>query len=162
MPDFSIRPAMPDDAPRILALIRELAEFERLLHEVTATAEDLRRSLFEEPRRAEAVMVCEGGAPIGFALFFHNFSTFLGKPGLYVEDIYIQPAFRGRGYGRAVMLHLARLAVERGCGRFEWAVLDWNQSARDFYRSLGAEEKTEWIIERVTGEALAALAGRAG
>jgi GNAT superfamily N-acetyltransferase len=162
MSAFSIRPAEPADAPTILALIRELAEFERLLHEVTATAEDLQRSLFEEPRRVEAVMVCEDGASIGFALFFHNFSTFLGKPGLYVEDIYIQPAYRGRGYGRAVMLHLARLAVERGCGRFEWAVLDWNQPARDFYRSLGAEEKCEWIIERVTGEVLTALARRAG
>jgi GNAT superfamily N-acetyltransferase len=157
---FSIRPAREKDVPTILAFIRELAEFEDLLDDVTATPDQLREHLFGKQPRAEVYFACEHARPVGFALFFHNFSTFLGMPGLYVEDIFIVPEHRGKGYGRALMVHLARLAVERGCGRFEWAVLDWNQPAIDFYRSLGAAPMSQWITQRVTGSTLAALAER--
>ncbi|MEQ1859978.1 MAG: GNAT family N-acetyltransferase [Chthoniobacteraceae bacterium] len=160
MNGFSIRVATEDDASLVHAFIRELAEYEKLAHEMVASVEDLRRELFGAQPRAEVVFACEDGGAVGFALFFHNFSTFVGRPGLYVEDIFVRPAHRGKGYGRALMIHLAKLAHERGCGRFEWTVLDWNQPALDFYRSLGAEAKTEWIIQRVGGDALAALAAR--
>jgi GNAT superfamily N-acetyltransferase len=160
--NFAIRPAMQTDVPAILGFVRELAEYEKLSHEVTATEAEMHAHLFGPQPRAEVLMACENGVPVGFALFFHNFSTFLAKPGLYIEDIYIKPAARGRGYGKALMLALARLAVERGCGRFEWAVLDWNEPSIEFYRSLGAELKREWIITRVTGEALERLARRPG
>jgi GNAT superfamily N-acetyltransferase len=157
---FSIRPATSDDVSTILSFIRALAEFENLTHEVTATEERLMDELFGASPRAEVLLACEHGKPVGFALYFHNFSTFLSRTGLYVEDIFILPEHRGKGYGRALMLQLAKIARKRGCGRFEWAVLDWNQRAIDFYRSLGAEPMSQWIIQRVTGEALERLAER--
>lgn len=155
---FSIRPALPDDVPLILELIRELAAYEKLSHEVTATEEFLHRHLFGERRGAEAIVACEREKGVGFALFFHNFSTFLAKPGIYLEDLYVRPAFRGRGYGKALMIHLARLARERDCGRFEWAVLDWNKPSLDFYHSIGAVPMSDWTVMRVTGKALDSLA----
>lgn len=148
--------------PLILALIRELAEYEKLTHEVVADEEALRRNLFGEGRRgAEAVIAEQSGEPAGFALFFHNFSTFLGKPGLYLEDLFVRPQFRGWGVGKALLAHLAALAKERGCGRLEWWVLDWNEPAIGFYRSIGAEAMDEWTVYRVTGEALDELASGA-
>jgi GNAT superfamily N-acetyltransferase len=158
--DFIIRPATAADAPTILAFIRLLAEYEKLAHEVTATPEQLRAQLFGAKPAAEVVLACEAERPVGFALYFTNFSTFLAKPGIYLEDVFVLPEARGKGYGRALLIHLARLAVERGCGRFEWAVLDWNQPALDFYRSLGAEPLSEWTGQRVTGKALTDLAAR--
>lgn len=157
---FSIRAAVEEDLPTIAAFIRALADYEKLSHEVITTPEALRTHLFREPRRAEVLLACEHGVPVGFAIFFHNFSTFLALPGLYVEDLFVLPEHRGKGFGRALMIALARIAVERGCGRFEWTVLDWNQPSIDFYRSLGAESKSEWIIQRVTGSALQELARR--
>jgi GNAT superfamily N-acetyltransferase len=157
---FSIRPATREDVPLILGFIQALAEFENLTHEVTATEEELRTELFGAMPRAEVLLACENERPVGFALFFHNFSTFLSRTGLYVEDLFVLPEYRGKGYGRALMLQLAKVARERGCGRFEWTVLDWNQPAIDFYRSLGAEPMSQWIIQRVTGEALTKLASR--
>ena len=155
-----IRPATEDDVPIILSLIRELAEYERLSHEVVATEGLLRESLFGERRGAEVLIACCKGAPAGFALFFHSFSTFLGRPGIYLEDLYVKPEFRGRGIGRALLTHLARLAKERGCGRLEWAVLDWNEPAVKLYKSIGAVPMDEWTVYRVTGEALETLATR--
>jgi GNAT superfamily N-acetyltransferase len=155
---FTIRAATPADIPVLLQFIRELAAYEELSHEVLATEAMLHRHLFGERRHAEAVLACENGQSIGFALFFHNFSTFVGKPGLYLEDLYVQPEFRGRGYGKALMIHLARLARERDCGRFEWWVLNWNQPSLDFYRSLGAVPMSDWGVQRVTGQALVSLA----
>ncbi|HEX8431565.1 MAG TPA: GNAT family N-acetyltransferase [Longimicrobium sp.] len=153
-----IRPALPADVPLILHFIRRLAEYERLAHEVVATEEILRDSLFGARPAAEVVIAEWEGAPAGFALFFHNFSTFLGRPGLYLEDLFVEPEQRGRGIGRALLGHLARVATERGCGRLEWSVLDWNRDAIRFYRSLGAEAMDDWTVYRVTGDALAALA----
>ena len=158
--DFTIRAATEADVPTILAFIRLLAEYEKLAHEVTATPEQLRAQLFGAKPAAEVVIACEACRPVGFALYFTNFSTFLAKPGIYLEDVFVLPQARGKGYGRALLIHLARLAVERGCGRFEWAVLDWNQPAIDFYRSLGAEPLSEWTGQRVTGTALTDLAAR--
>jgi GNAT superfamily N-acetyltransferase len=155
-----IRPATEDDVPNILSLIRELAEYERLSHEVVATEGLLRESLFGERRGAEVLIACCKGAPAGFALFFHSFSTFLGRPGIYLEDLYVKPEFRGRGIGRALLTHLARLAKERGCGRLEWAVLDWNEPAIKLYKSIGAVPMDQWTVYRVTGEALETLATR--
>jgi GNAT superfamily N-acetyltransferase len=155
-----IRPATEDDVPIILSLIRELAEYERLSHEVVATEGLLRETLFGERRGAEVLIACCKGAPAGFALFFHSFSTFLGRPGIYLEDLYVKPEFRGRGIGRALLTHLARLAKERGCGRLEWAVLDWNEPAIKLYKSIGAVPMDEWTVYRVTGEALETLATR--
>ena len=155
-----IRPATEDDVPIILSLIRELAEYERLSHEAVATEGLLRESLFGERRGAEVLIACCKGAPAGFALFFHSFSTFLGRPGIYLEDLYVKPEFRGRGIGRALLTHLARLAKERGCGRLEWAVLDWNEPAIKLYKSIGAVPMNEWTVYRVTGEALETLATR--
>ena len=155
---LQLRPATPADVPAILDLIRELADFEQLLHEVSADAATLGKHLFGEPARAEVLMAEVAGETAGFALFFHNFSTFLGKPGLSLEDMYVRPPFRGRGYCRFIMRHLARLAVERGCGRLEWWVLDWNEAAIRFYRSLGAVAMQDWTVQRVSGEALFRLA----
>ena len=155
---LAIRAAVEADAPLILHFIRRLAEYERLAHEVVATEDGLRRSLFGEKPAAEVVIAEWAGEPTGFALFFHNFSTFLGRPGVYLEDLYVEPAHRGRGIGRALLAYLARLAVERGCGRLEWAVLDWNEPAIRFYRSLGAAPMDEWTVMRVTGDGLRALA----
>jgi GNAT superfamily N-acetyltransferase len=161
--DLTIRPATAADVPLILTLIRDLARYERLEHEVVATEEMLRESLFGERRHVEVLI---GDAPdepsVCFALFFHNFSTFLGRPGIYLEDLYVKPHVRGRGYGRALLVRLARIARERNCGRFEWAVLDWNESAIGFYKSLGAKPVDEWTIFRVTGDALDALAAKDG
>jgi GNAT superfamily N-acetyltransferase len=159
-PRFSIRIATPEDVPVILQFIRELAAYEKLSHEVTATEDLLRRNLFSERRHAEVLLAFEDDACAGFAVFFHNFSTFLGKPGIYLEDLYVRPEFRGRGYGKALMIHLARLAGERDCGRFEWWVLDWNQPSIEFYRSIGAVAMSDWTVQRVTGEALDKLAAQ--
>lgn len=153
-----IRPATPDDVPLVLSLVRELAEYEKLGHEVVGDASLLREHLFGPRRCAEVLLAQDDGEVVGFALFFHNYSTFLTRPGIYLEDLFVRPAHRRRGHGRALLQALARLAVERGCGRFEWAVLDWNEPAMDFYRSLGAKKMDAWRIFRLTGDALARLA----
>ncbi len=155
----SIRPAEAADVPVIADLIRALARFERLEHEVVMTEELLERALFGHRPYAEVVLAEDGGRPVGFALFFHNFSTFLGRPGIYLEDLFVVPEHRARGIGRDLLVHLARLAVERGCGRLEWAVLDWNQEAIRFYERLGARPNSDWTVYRLTGEALSSLAG---
>lgn len=157
MKEFAIRPAGPKDVPVILAMIREFAEYEKMLDEVTASEEILNEWLFEK-KTAEVLIPEVGGEPIGYALFFHNFSTFLGKGGLYLEDIYIRPEHRGKGFGKAVFQELARIAVQRGCGRFEWTCLDWNQPSIDFYLSMEAEPQEEWTIYRLTGETLRKVA----
>jgi GNAT superfamily N-acetyltransferase len=159
-PPISIRPASEADVPLILRFIRELAEYERLLHEVVATEDALRATLFGARPAAEVVIAEEdGGEPLGFALFFQNYSTFLAQPGIYLEDLFVRPEARGRGVGRALLAHLAALARERGCGRLEWWVLDWNESAIRFYRSLGAQAMDDWTVFRLTGEPLRRLAG---
>jgi GNAT superfamily N-acetyltransferase len=157
-----IRAATESDVPLILRFVRELAEYERLAHEVVATEEALGETLFGARPYAEVAIAEEDGEPAGFALFFHNYSTFLARPGIYLEDLYVRPEMRGRGIGRALLAHLARLAVERGCGRLEWWVLDWNADAIRFYRSLGAEAMDDWTVFRVAGDALRRLAGGAG
>ena len=153
-----IRPATPDDAPLIVELIRGLAEYERLAHECVATEERIRASLFGPRPEAEVVIAEADGRAAGFALFFHNYSTFLARRGLYLEDLFVYPEFRGRGVGRALLRHLARLAVERECGRLEWWVLDWIEPALRFYRSLGARPMDDWTVYRLTGDALRRLA----
>jgi GNAT superfamily N-acetyltransferase len=153
-----LRPAIEDDVPLILSFIQELAEYERLRHEAVATEAQLHETLFGPRPYAEVVIAEWEGDPVGFALFFHNYSTFLGKPGLYLEDLYVRPEARGRGIGRHLLVHLALIASERGCGRMEWWVLDWNEPAIGFYRSLGARAMEEWTVYRVTGEALEELA----
>ena len=154
----AIRLATEHDVPLIHELIVGLAEYEKLAHEVVGTEADLRATLFGARAYAEVLIADEGA---GFALFFHNYSTFLARPGIYLEDLFVRPASRGRGIGRALMIALAKIAVERKCGRFEWAVLDWNADAIRFYRSLGAVGIDAWRIQRVTGDALTALAGMA-
>ena len=154
MARFEIRQATEADVPVILRFIRGLAEYEKLSHKVVATEESLRRTLFGNPRFAEVILGYEDGEPVGFALFFHNYSTFLGRPGIYLEDLFVDPDRRGRGYGKALLAHLARLARDRDCGRVEWAVLDWNAPSIQFYKSLGAVPLDDWIIFRLTGEAL--------
>ena len=158
---FRIEPAQPRDTAVLLSLIRALAEYEQLTHLVVGTETQLHEELFGARPVIEAVVGWEDERPVGFALYFHNFSTFLARRGLYLEDLFVTPQARGRGYGKALMRHVARVAVSRECGRFEWAVLDWNRPAIDFYRSLGAEVLPDWRICRLTGEALAAL-GAAG
>lgn len=151
-----IRPATTADLPLILTFIRELAAYEKLLADVTADEEKLRATLFGAKPAAECILAfAADGAPAGFAVFFTNYSTFLAQPGLWLEDLYVRPDHRGSGIGKALLLHLARLANQRGCGRMEWAVLDWNQSAIDFYESLGTRRLREWQICRLTGAALA-------
>jgi len=162
MADIRIDPATPADVPTIRALIRELAEFERLLHEANATEEQLRDSLFGPNPGAEVVIARIGDEVAGFALFFHNFSTFEGRPGIYLEDLFVRPEARGLGLGKALLAELARIAVERGCARLEWWVLDWNAPSIGFYRSLGARPMDEWTVMRVDGAALEALAAGAG
>jgi GNAT superfamily N-acetyltransferase len=157
---FYIRSTTAADVPVILRFVRELAAYEKLSHEVTATEDLLRRNLFGERPMAEVILAVEDGTEAGLALFFHNFSTFVGKSGIYLEDLYVRPEFRGRGYGKAMMVYLARLARQRDCGRFEWAVLDWNKPSLDFYQSIGARAMTDWTLHRMTGQALAALAGQ--
>jgi GNAT superfamily N-acetyltransferase len=161
MPELEIRVATEEDVPLILYFIKELAEYERLSHEVSATEETLKEFLFGERRVAEALLGYLGDDPAGFALFFHNFSTFLGRPGIYLEDLYVRPEFRGTGIGRALLVHLARLAKERGCGRLEWWVLDWNEPAIEFYKSIGAVPMDDWTVYRVAGESLDKLAAGA-
>jgi GNAT superfamily N-acetyltransferase len=156
--EFMIRPARVGDVPIILQLIRDLATYERAPHEVTATEEQLVDVLFGERPAAEVLLAFEGESPIGFAVFFHNFSTWLGRPGLYLEDLFIKPDKRGKGYGRALLIELAKIARERGCGRMEWAVLDWNEPAIKFYRALGAEPMDEWTVFRLTGDGIERLA----
>jgi GNAT superfamily N-acetyltransferase len=155
---LTIAPATPADIPLILAFITELAIYEKLEDQAVATADALHEALFGGRPCAEAVIARFAGEPAGYALYFQNFSTFLGRPGLYLEDLFVRPAFRGRAIGRSLLAHLARLAVQRGCGRFEWAVLDWNRPARDFYESLGAVANPDWINHRLTGDALTRLA----
>lgn len=157
---FSIRAATEDDIPLILYFIRELAEYERLAERVVATEEALRRTLFGNPRFAEVIIAEADDQPVGFALFFHNYSTFLGAPGIYLEDLFVEPEHRGRGYGKALLAHLAHLAKERECGRVEWAVLEWNEASINFYRRIGARSLDDWRIFRLTGDALDALATR--
>jgi GNAT superfamily N-acetyltransferase len=157
-PPLRLRAATAADVPTILRLIRGLAEYERLLDECVATEAQLHETLFGERPQAEVVIAEWEGTPAGFALFFHNYSTFLARRGLYLEDLFVLPEHRGRGIGRALLGHLARVAVDRGCGRFEWSVLDWNAPAIGFYRSLGAVPMDDWTIMRVTGESLARLA----
>jgi GNAT superfamily N-acetyltransferase len=152
--------ATPADVPVILGFIRDLARYERLEHAVVATEDDLRRWLFGDRPMAEVIIARAGGEPVGFALFFANFSTFLGRPGIYLEDLYVRESARGRGIGTALLTHLARVALERGWGRVEWAVLDWNRPALEFYRRLGARTLDDWRICRLTGEALERLGGR--
>ncbi len=155
---MNIRPATPQDAAAIVGLIRELADFEQLTHLVEVTPDRLAEHLFGRQPYAECLVVDDGSQLIAFALFFHNFSTFLGRPGLYLEDLYVQPSHRGRGIGRALLVRLAALASERGCGRFEWSVLDWNANAIAFYEKVGASVLPDWRICRVTGEGLQRLA----
>jgi GNAT superfamily N-acetyltransferase len=152
-----IRPANPADVPVVAQLIRELARFEKLEHEVALTENLLTTALFGARPYAETVLAEEDGQPIGFALFFHNFSTFLARPGIYLEDLFVLPDHRSRGVGRALLVHLAHVAVERGCGRLEWAVLNWNKEAIGFYERLGARANSEWTVYRLSGEALGAL-----
>lgn len=152
-----IRPAQAGDVPDILRLIRALADYERLGHEVVATEDALRATLFGPRPAAEVLLAEEDGRPVGLALFFQNYSTFLARPGIHLEDLFVEPDFRGRGLGKALLQAVARVAVDRGCGRFEWSVLDWNQPAIDFYRALGARPLNDWTTFRVTGEALAKL-----
>ena len=151
--------ATAEDIPEILAFIRALAEYENLLDKVVATEEVLRDWIFEKSR-AEVFFIRDGGRNVGFALFFHNFSTFLGRGGIYLEDLFVLPECRGKGYGKAILKELARIAVERGCGRLEWACLDWNEPSIRFYRSLGAVPLDDWTIFRVDGGALEAMAGQ--
>jgi GNAT superfamily N-acetyltransferase len=153
-----IEPATAADVPVILDMIRALAEYERMSDEVVATEESLHESLFGAQPRAEAVLAYDGTGAVGFALWFHNYSTFLGRAGLYLEDLFVLPERRGRGIGRALFAYLARVAVERGCGRMEWSVLDWNDPAIRFYRSLGAGPMDAWTVYRLTGDALARAA----
>lgn len=157
---FAIRSATEDDVALILYFIRALAEYERLADRVVADEDRLRRTLFGNPRFAEVIFAEENDQPVGFALFFHNYSTFIGLPGIYLEDLFVEPAHRGRGYGKALLRHLARLAKERECGRVEWAVLDWNEPSISFYRSIGAVGLDDWRIFRLTGDALDALASK--
>lgn len=145
-----IRPATEADVPLILRFIQELAEYERLRHECMATEEQVRATLFGERRYAEVIVAEEEGEPAGFALFFHNYSTFLAKPGIYLEDLYVRPELRGRGVGKALLMHLVELARERDCGRVEWSVLKWNEPAIRFYESLGARPLDEWTVFRLT------------
>jgi GNAT superfamily N-acetyltransferase len=153
----AIRPGTPADVPVIAELIRGLARYEKLEHEVTMTDERLATNLFGPHHYAETLIAESDGSPVGFALFFHNFSTFLAQPGIYLEDLFVVPEHRGGGVGRALLKELARLAVERDCGRLEWSVLDWNREAIGFYERLGARPNSEWTVYRLTGEALAAL-----
>ena len=155
---IEIRPAVPSDAAQILTFITELAEYEKARHEVIASVVDIERSLFSEGATAHGLICEHQGRPIGYAVYFFNYSTWQGRHGLYLEDLYVLPALRGRGIGRRLMVHLARLALERGYGRFEWSVLDWNTPAIDFYRSLGARPMEGWTVQRVSGDALRTLA----
>lgn len=156
--ELSIRSATREDVPLILKFIRGLADYEKLAHECEATEAQLEKTLFGDRAYAEVAIAFRDSAAAGFALFFHNYSTFLARPGIYLEDLFVDPAERGQGVGRALLAHLAKLAIERDCGRFEWSVLDWNEDAIRFYESLGARPMSDWTIYRVTGDALQKLA----
>ena len=156
--DFEIRPACVADVPVILELIRDLATYERAPDDVTATEAQLVDVLFGDRPVAEVLLAFEAGSPVGFAVFFRNFSTWLGRPGLYLEDLFVKPKKRGKGYGRALLIYLAKIALERGCGRMEWAVLDWNEPAIKFYHALGAKPMDEWTVFRLTRDGIARLA----
>jgi len=153
MKQFTISTAVREDVPQILQFIRRLAEYEHLENEVVATEALLEEWLFDK-EKAEVLIAREGETPVGFALYFHNFSTFLGRAGIYLEDLFVLEEYRGRGYGKALLRRLAQIALERGCGRLEWCCLDWNQPSIDFYRSLGAVPMSDWTIYRLTGETL--------
>lgn len=155
--EFSYRFAGPEDVSLILSFIKALAAYEHMEDQVTATEELLKERIFDR-HGAEVIFALEDGREVGFALFFHNFSTFLGKAGLYLEDLFVLPEYRGRGYGKGLLRTLARIALDRGCGRMEWWCLDWNQPSIDFYRSLGAEPMSEWTTYRLTGETLQKMA----
>lgn len=152
-----IRFATIEDCPTILNFIKDLAIYEKLEHEVIATVEELKKTLFGAHPNAEVIILDEGGTPAGFALFFHNYSTFLAKPGIYLEDLFVLPEHRGKGYGKLLLSFLANIAIDRNCGRFEWSVLDWNTPAIKFYESIGAQPLSEWTVQRVTGENLTKL-----
>jgi len=158
MGDISIRAATPEDVPLIIRFIRELADYEKALHEAIATEEQLLDALFCENPRVESVICNVNGTPVGFALYFYSFSTWLGQHGLFLEDLYVTPDHRGAGAGKALLKYLARKAVDEGCGRFEWNVLDWNRPAIDFYEAFGAQPQNEWVGYRLTGSALSAFA----
>ena len=158
--DFTIKAATKKDVPVILAFIRKLADYERLSHEVVASEELLQRTIFGQRRTAEVAIGYFKNEPVGFVLFFHNFSTFLGRPGIYIEDLFVDESFRRRGFGGALLAHIAKLAAVRDCGRLEWSVLDWNEPAINFYQKLGAVPMKEWTVFRVTGDNLQRLAGR--
>ncbi len=162
MPAIRIRFATQQDVPLILQFIRDLAEYERLAHELIATEDRLRTSLFGPHSGPEVIFAEVDGTPAGFALFYHNYSTFLAQRGLYLEDLFVRPEFRGHGIGRRLLVYLAHLAVTRGCGRFEWWVLDWNEPSIKFYKKLGAIPMSDWTVFRVTGEALSRLASEYG
>jgi len=157
-----LRVATAADVRLILAFIRQLAEYEKLAHEMVADEATLRESLFGQRQVAEVIIAEYDSQPVGFALFFHNFSTFLGKPGIYLEDLFVCPEFRGKGIGKQLLAHLAQLARDRNCGRLEWWVLDWNEPAIEFYRNLGAESMDVWTVFRMDGQALMELAEQAG
>lgn len=157
-PDITLRTANENDTPIILSLIKELAEYEKLSHEVLADENKLKTTLFGEKKFAEVIIADYKNEPAGFALFFHNYSTFLGKPGIYLEDLYVKTDLRGKGIGKILLTYLGRLAVERNCGRIEWAVLDWNEPSIQFYINLGAKPMDEWTVFRVTGDSIKNLA----
>ena len=157
MNQYVFRYAEESDTALVLYFIKELAKYEKMLDEVVATEEILKEWIFEK-KRAEVIFVLEDNVEVGFALFFHNFSTFLGRSGVYLEDLYVKPEFRRKGYGKALLKKLAQIAVERGCGRLEWWCLDWNKPSIDFYKSLGAEPMEDWTVYRVTGDTLTRLA----
>ena len=157
---IALRRATADDVPTLLELIRGIAEYERLAHEVVATEAALAESLFKK-RAAEVILAFDGDRAVGFAVYFHNFSTFLGKSGIHLEDVFVIPQMRGRGFGKALLKRVAQIAVERNCGRLEWAVLDWNELALRVYRGIGARAMNEWTVQRLTGDALNALAASA-
>ena len=157
MDNVKIRVAEKDDAPIILNFIKALAEYEKMSDLVIADEDLLREWIFEK-EKAEVIFICENGKEVGFALFFHNFSTFVGRAGIYLEDLFVMPEYRGKGYGKRLLRELARIAVERGCGRLEWSCLDWNKPSIDFYLSLGAVPMNEWTVYRVAGETLQNLA----
>jgi GNAT superfamily N-acetyltransferase len=159
--DFQIRSARVDDVPIVLGLIRDLATYERAPDEVTATEEQLVDVLFGERPAAEVLLAFEDASPVGFAVYFYNFSTWLGRPGLYLEDLFVKPEKRGKGYGRALLVELAKIARDRGCGRMEWAVLNWNEPAIKFYQTLGAKPMNEWTVFRLTRDEIAKLADAA-
>ncbi|GAB5499367.1 MAG: GNAT family N-acetyltransferase [Pseudohongiellaceae bacterium] len=158
LPEFQIRHADVTDCPLILAFIRELAEYEQLSHEVVATTQTLEETLFGDPAYARVLIAEYQGEAVGYALFFHNFSTFTGRPGIYLEDLYVQPQYRGKGFGKSLLAYIAKLAVDMNCTRVEWSVLDWNEPSIQFYRSIGAVPMDEWTAQRLHGDALTSFA----